>query len=282
MLFHINLDRLQNVVSIASVVAALTVCFFMRVIQLLYRRRVSGKPKGCKIKAIAYYQQDDSSDLVLSDAVHMNIWLPRKLNLVPGQYVYVCIPTYRNFAFAQLHPLYICWWREKEGGTKITFLIQKRKGWSYGLLPANLSNVLIEGPFGNRVDIRGFSTALLFATGVGIAPQIPFLRDFLDSHGSDAGDQRITLYWEMDQELQLAWVTKYMNKIIEMDTRQILQIKIYIRNPHLKIEQVPLGKRINRNYDEMHADTLVSAGVLGRQGKTIIIGKWTKRCLTVR
>jgi hypothetical protein len=64
-------------------------------------------------------------------------------------------------------------------------------------------SVIVEGPYGREIDLRPFGTVLLFATGIGIAAHIPYLRRLveLERHW-DAMTKRIALFWEIQSECE--------------------------------------------------------------------------------
>jgi hypothetical protein len=51
------------------------------------------------------------------------------------------------------------------------------------------------------LNLRTYNTVLLFATGIGIAPQLPYVRQLLTEHYTwIAKTRRIALFWETDSE----------------------------------------------------------------------------------
>ncbi len=60
---------------------------------------------------------------------------------------------------------------------------------------------IIEGPYGEELDLKLYSTILLFATGIGIAGQLPYITQLLEEyHNSREKNRRIAVFWELDSE----------------------------------------------------------------------------------
>jgi predicted ferric reductase len=60
---------------------------------------------------------------------------------------------------------------------------------------------IIEGPYGEELELGQYGTVLLFATGVGISPQIAYTRRLLEKYRKwDSKIQRIALFWELESE----------------------------------------------------------------------------------
>src|SRR5438034_115156 len=59
----------------------------------------------------------------------------------------------------------------------------------------------IEGPYGNELNLGSYGTVLLFATGIGIAGQLPYVKQLLEGyHNCKVKTRRIALFWETDSE----------------------------------------------------------------------------------
>ena len=56
-------------------------------------------------------------------------------------------------------------------------------------------------PYGKEIHLDEYGTVLLFATGIGIAGQLPYVRQLLENfHNYDAKARRIALFWQVDSE----------------------------------------------------------------------------------
>lgn len=60
---------------------------------------------------------------------------------------------------------------------------------------------IVEGPYGEELDLSSYGTVVLVATGVGIAHQIAFARRLLEEHQKwNTKAQKITIFWELEKE----------------------------------------------------------------------------------
>lgn len=160
--------------------------------------------------------------------VHIKVVRPWKFNV--GQFVYLSIPGVSLSAPFQSHPFALSWWYKTESGDDIAvFLVQPKqgftkrlgyltpqpsKGWkaqatsreglrldSFDTSGSKKWKTIIEGPYGNDLNLRTYDTVLLFATGIGIAAQLPYVRQLLAEHYAwIAKTRRIALFWEMSSE----------------------------------------------------------------------------------
>jgi predicted ferric reductase len=174
----------------------------------------------------------------LPDAFQVHVKVSRPWNFRAGQYVYLCIPNLSYTAWLQSHPYFISgWYRDENGDDIVVFIIERRKGLSSDLGHRSSGNLirgrdsrdgstkehnlhwllatdqtmtsdeptelgaLVEGPFGNTIPLDEYGTILLFATGIGIASQLPYIKQLLERfHDWDIKAGKIALFWEVSAE----------------------------------------------------------------------------------
>ncbi|EXJ56217.1 uncharacterized protein A1O5_12673 [Cladophialophora psammophila CBS 110553] len=254
--------------------------------QILYRNIKYGKPLNRATVQTVTFKRDSGRDIPVSDAVHVHVRLSRPWRPRAGQYAYLCIPGLSHTSFAQSHPFYVAWWYYDHGHDHVVFLIERREGFTKNLfLRANASNdpgpnsemrVLVEGPYGKSLNLESYATVLLFATGIGIAGQMPYVTQLLE--GSQTGQvetRRIALFWEMASELHAAWVADMMKVLLAKDTNRVLDIKLFVvgrfLSPHThKGDIAQLGERIKVIYQAMDVENLIHSEVGDRQGRTVV------------
>ena len=97
---------------------------------------------------------------------------------IPGCYYYVTIP---NVSFFQSHPLFPIW----VDNDRVYFLAQRLKGFS-SRIPINSAtqSILLDRPYGKSINLEDYGTILLFATEIGIAGILPYLRALLQAYGA--------------------------------------------------------------------------------------------------
>ena len=125
-----------------------------------------------------------------------------KFKFHPGQMIYLRI---LRVSPLQSHPFEISWWQEDEHGyaTSVSLLIKTRGGFTKDLLRYAASGELlacIDGPYGNPLDLGGYGCIMMFATGIGIAAHIPYIKDILNKRKRWMSPARsISLAWEIDK-----------------------------------------------------------------------------------
>jgi predicted ferric reductase len=138
----------------------------------------------------------------VTDAVLVEVELVRPWNFEAGQFVYLRLPGVSRTAFMQAHPFFVLWWDLN----RVTLLAKRRSGFTDSLKlyaedykRAKTVTAIIDGPYGKELDFTSFETVLLFATGVGIAGQLSYLKRLMEREGQRAtSTRRISLYWEME------------------------------------------------------------------------------------
>lgn len=81
----------------------------------------------------------------------------------------------------QSHPFFVAWWYRDAEEDVIVLVVEKRKGFTQDLFhhasndidPRSGMRAIVEGPYGEELDLESYDTVLLFATGMGIAGQLP-------------------------------------------------------------------------------------------------------------
>jgi predicted ferric reductase len=210
----------------------------------LYRNIKHRKPLNrATVQTITY--KTKNRDTPVSDAVHVHVRVSRTWRPRAGQYVYLSIPGVSHTSFVQSHPFFVSWWYRDAEGDVIVFIVQKRKGFTQDLFRHTTNDVdqrnemraIIEGPYGKELDLKSYGTILLFATGIGIAGQLPYITRLLEEyHNSREKNRRIAVFWELDSEskssnshhqiflltarkkVHSAWVADMMMELLKRDT----------------------------------------------------------------
>jgi predicted ferric reductase len=211
----------------------------MRFGQVLYRNFKHRKPLNRALVQTIIYKRGSKRAIPVSDAVHVHIRLTRPWKPQAGQYVYLSIPGVSSTSFAQSHPFYVSWWYNDVAGANIVLIIQKRKGFTKDLflhadkyinsgyemrsgigsendIGSNIEDdsemelfigdrfkmrAIVEGPYGKELQLDSYGTVLLFATGIGIAGQLPYITRLLEGYRNcEVKTRRIALFWEVESE----------------------------------------------------------------------------------
>ncbi|KAK7924653.1 hypothetical protein PG985_006707 [Apiospora marii] len=156
------------------------------------------------------------------DSVEIRVRLARPLKLHAGQYIYLSLWGLSSLSAFEYHPFQICWeYADEHAQQVIVLLAQARRGFSRRLLMATPyeHRALIEGPYGKTLSLGQYGTVLLFATDMGIAGQLPYIRKLLEQYQQcKVKTRRIALFWELEDEGYRYWVKEWMNQMLSLDS----------------------------------------------------------------
>ncbi|PWW77199.1 hypothetical protein C7212DRAFT_343006 [Tuber magnatum] len=112
------------------------------------------------------------------DAIQASIVVPWPWHFRAGQHIYQHVFRMGIQAFWQSHPFTIARWE----GDRISMLIRPHGGFTRRLLlyAGCTLHALVEGPFGIEHDLGSYSAVWMFASGVGIAVQVPYICRLLE------------------------------------------------------------------------------------------------------
>jgi predicted ferric reductase len=190
---HAGTRRLSTAPTIyllgAACILAITWCFWL--VRIIYwNLRIGSKLPQATI-------EKDGKIMIVS------VTLPRPWNFKAGQHIKLCIPSLSWVSFLQWHPFTLSSYELVNGKMVIHLMIRERKGFTAIL--ANKGNLdqgmdaLIDGPYGKQIQLRTYSTVLLFASGIGIAGILLYAQQTLEEYDAQRTScRRIFLFWEID------------------------------------------------------------------------------------
>jgi len=202
-------------------------------------------------------------------AVRVDFTSPRPWHFKPGQSLYLCVPSVGWWTFHPFSVAWgdsdngssILGGEEVQGekfqgrvtigeprdrdlekrGTTnqtMSLLIKQQNGFTKSLyqrarkqagLPLTLS-ALVEGPYGHEESLSSYGTVVLFAGGVGITHQMPYVRTLLqDIAEGTVATRKIVFVWVVPNLEDLDWVRPWMNQVLGMEKRrEVLKILFFI------------------------------------------------------
>ena len=145
--------------------------------------------------------------------VEVIVFPARPWSVQAGERVNLSIPGAGLLSVFQMHPFVIAWWDRNDVGKleSITLLVQPRSGFTSRLkgLPNTRYRAWIDGPYGpvralGTAPIPDYGHIFMVATGIGIAAQIPYIKQLLEGYQRGmVWTQRIILIWKLDVEGKL-------------------------------------------------------------------------------
>ena len=145
----------------------------------------------------------------------MKITVPSRLNVEPGQYIHIWIPSISFWSFLQSHPFMIASYakgeeyknekgeirfRDEETKRTLTLLVEPRDGLTSKFYRATSGScrALFSGPHGHRTHLGDFEKIIMVASEFGIVAQLSYLRQLIRGYSSfQARTRRIHLIWQV-------------------------------------------------------------------------------------
>ena len=252
---YIHLDGLPQQALIFGAILGWAASRVVRLVNLVYRNVGRGGTKA-------------TIELLPGEAMRITFKLARSWNFRPGQHMYVIIPSVGLWTS---HPFTVAWSDvetpisklslelDPEKGTTesqisdvvlakrptyVSAIIRRRTGFTDHLYQkaekanawngAKLTlNAFVEGPFGVSHPMTSYGTVLLFAGGVGITHQVPYVRSLVAGyHNGTVAARRILLVWVIQSPEHLEWIRPWMTQILNMESRrEVLRIQLFITRP---------------------------------------------------
>lgn len=142
----------------------------------------------------------------------IKIKLPRRLEISPGQYIGLWLPTLNVSSFLQLHPFYPVSW-SPDNPVELDLIVQPRSGLTSRMFELaentrgiNPSSAMITGPHGNEVLLHKYSYILLVASGFGVVAHLSCLSKLIHEHKrSPTFLHRVHLVWQLQTLGKRTW-----------------------------------------------------------------------------
>ncbi|KAI9893036.1 MAG: hypothetical protein M1814_000920 [Vezdaea aestivalis] len=205
--------------------------------------------------------------------------------VLPGQYIYLTIPSSGTLGLLQAHP-YMVSWSETHNNGKMTlsFLIESRHGFSQKLATLDgKQTTLVDGPYGTQSRLDDFDKVVMFAEGIGIASVLLYIRYLIQGHNDKTCRvRRIDVVWTFDGHEDIQWVQQWIRPLCDdaatrrifvlyLDTKGSLDQKVIARmgpskrsetRPYEPIKTFSLAKYKNSRAHWLQEAHAVEAGSL--------------------
>jgi len=215
----------------------LIVTGLLQLIRIIYRNVVVGRTR-VRMNLQPY----------VGDVARMTLSLPRPWVVRAGQRINLGVPSVGLFYLFQSHPFTISWWESdiKGRAVSISILLRPRSGFTKRLFdriePNRDCGAWIDGPFGPssvnwgvNSKIGDYGHIFLLTTGIGIAAQLPYIKELLDGHEkAQICTQRISLVWQLDRVGDYESARDLLQILVRQDngyvsTQSLIDDAIYLR-----------------------------------------------------
>ena len=169
-----------------------------------FRNFVFGRPYATAV-ATRLSNKDPSVRALIdkSNVLQVDITVPRPWRVKAGQSIFLSIPKLGLFTGLRGHPFIISWWERDIKGLTISLLVKSRGGFTAELDRHTNKNLLafIDGPYGTQHDFGEYGTVIMFASGIGIAGHISYIKELISGYNECAvKTRRIRLLWEIEEK----------------------------------------------------------------------------------
>jgi NAD(P)H-flavin reductase len=241
--YHLKLLSLPQVDILMGVIAIWVTERFLRVARLVYRNIGSGGNKAL-------------FEALPGNAVRVTLDLARPWTFRPGQHAYLYVPS---IGLWSSHPFSIAWSEDAENPderkglalssqevltlrkTRLSFIIRARTGFTDSLFKKAAAapdgrlyaSCFAEGPYGGLYSMQSYGTVVLFAGGIGISHQVPYVRELVAGFADGTvATHKITLIWVIQSSEHLEWIRPWMTEILGMEKRRdVLRIMLFVSRP---------------------------------------------------
>ncbi|KAI9799073.1 MAG: hypothetical protein M1833_004267 [Piccolia ochrophora] len=218
----------------------------------------------------------------MKDAIKVTVSLARPWEFRAGQYVYLWIPGMSFWAFLQSHPFMVTWWEEQGSTTAVSLLVQPLSGFTSNLLKSsdNIFRAAVDGPYGLHHDFGEYGSVFLFATGIGVASHIPYIRELIKGYNDcKVRTRRVSLIWQLEKECHQEWVQDWMDKLLQDDSGYVsLYVLDKFNHSDSKYgdrEVYGQHNRIKKFFGLPDIHKLLTDEMENRKGKTLVSGMRT-------
>lgn len=189
------------------------------------------------------------------NAIRLTTTLPRPWSVRPGQHAYLYMPS---LSLWQSHPFSIAWvdgvedpradrlasTRQELAASqqmRVAYIIRARTGFTDSLYKKAAAapggrietTCFSEGPYGGTHSLDSYGTVVLFAGGVGITHQVPYVQRLVAGFAEGTvATRKILLVWTIQSPEHLEWIRPWMTEILAMDKRRdVLRIMLFVSQP---------------------------------------------------
>ncbi|SPO02701.1 related to ferric-chelate reductase [Cephalotrichum gorgonifer] len=240
--YHLDLAQLPQLSWLIAAIALWAFDRAMRLISVAYRNFGKGGTRTV-------------IETLPGNALRISVTVARPWTFRSGQHAYLYFPS---LGYWQSHPFSVAWAAEAvdTGAEKlamtrqdvlsakkstISFIVRERTGITNTLYKKAISSpggrletkCFVEGPYGAMHSLQSYGTVMLFAGGVGISHQVPYVRELVAGFANGTvATRKLVLVWTIQSPEHLEWIRPWMTEILAMERRrEILRVMLFVSRP---------------------------------------------------
>lgn len=239
------------------------------------------------------------------DALRVTLKMARPWRFRPGQHMYLYMPSVGMWTN---HPFSVAWSEDEENPTsekglaisrqdvlatektEMSLIIRRRTGFTTHLhkraeqAPNGkmVVQAFVEGPYGGLHQLQSYGTVMMFAGGVGITHQIPYVRELVVGYANaTVAARKVVLVWVVQSpgkfstyllvvssfifpsanpclSEHLEWIRPWMTTILALPARRdVLRILLFVTQPRSTNEIHSPSDTVQMFPGRPNVDTLV-------------------------
>ena len=147
----------------------------------------------------------------------------RRFHHFPGSYFYI-FPSGSLFRYNLLagYPMAVLWYEPdiEKDSTEMAFLVLHSRPLESLRFRKN-ERLLIDGPYGQDLNLEYFESVMLAAHGAGILGVLSIARRLWERRRSDDALRRVNIFWSLEQSSQGKWAATYLRRLQKLDAGNV-------------------------------------------------------------
>jgi NAD(P)H-flavin reductase len=199
-------------------VAAFATSAVLQALQIIYRNLSTSQANG-RASLTKLRPKKTTNNYKGKEVFFIDITVARSWKVRAGQYVNLWMPFFSLRSLFQSHPYMIVYWTrgtslslcllvEAQGGLTRKIFERAYEVDSFQMKPGeerhipleNFHRAWLSGPHGSGAPVGEYGSVLMIATGIGIAAQLPYLKELISGFNyCQVRTRRIHLVWQVDR-----------------------------------------------------------------------------------
>ncbi|KAI3339065.1 hypothetical protein F4824DRAFT_498917 [Ustulina deusta] len=160
---------------------------------------------------------DETGD---SEVSRITVSCNRRVHYFPGSYFYIFPPgSFLRYNLLASYPMAVLWYEPDimgKGSTELAFLVLHSRPLK-SLRFRKGERLLIDGPYGQDLNLSYFKSVMLAAHGAGILGVLSIARSLWERRRSDDVLCRVNIFWSLERNSQAEWAAAYLKRLQELD-----------------------------------------------------------------
>ncbi|KAI8626617.1 hypothetical protein F5Y19DRAFT_488216 [Xylariaceae sp. FL1651] len=164
---------------------------------------------------------DETGD---SEVSQITVSYNRRFHYFPGSYFYI-FPSGSLLRYNLLasYPMAVLWYEPditRKGDTELAFLVLHSRTLK-SLRFRKGERLLIDGPYGQDLNLRYFRSVMLAAHGAGIIGILSIARSLWERRRSNDTLRRVNIFWSLERNSQAEWAAAYLKRLQKLDAGNV-------------------------------------------------------------